>query len=401
MNLDQRAQIVENYVQSKLLDKDGIVLAMINELTARPLRDKEIPDYMTFDRPGAPRKLWKAAFFSYEDSNMATAEYLLANIYKYKATKDKSARDTARQCYKAFQLIADAGSKNAVGVVKPMFGFLPKPYGGAKTAHLSSEVSIDQYMRTMYSLLVYKEVLANKKEAEWIKSFLLACANCWSINNYTFSYFGVVCRWGIHSPHSVAFGLFCAAVGEYLGNKLHKNWFNIFMSRTDAFKKEMSGGEAGLITLSARFLCDIKPELTKTWHAYSKRCIENGFKFLDDNGHTANAGFINCEDNKRGWSKTPHRYWQFLAWQGDIRLPETQLVGACVDYYELTGRDTFLAAAKDLMSMHAENGYVKWIQPHTKQDIPKGYELLANIVSGVNTTAWLRAYWQLKYLGKI
>ncbi|OHB59836.1 MAG: hypothetical protein A2Y12_10625 [Planctomycetes bacterium GWF2_42_9] len=402
MNLDNKATLVENYIQSKLIDRDGIVLAMINELTGKPLNDKEIPDYMTFDNPGAPRNLWKAAFFSYEDSNMATAEYMLANIYKYKVTKDKSALIQAKKCYKAFQLIAQAGAKNCKGVVQPMLGFLPKPYGGAKTAHLSSEVSIDQYMRTMYSLLIYRDMLANKNEIKWINEFLLACANCWSMNNYTFSYFGIICRWGIHSPHSVAFGLFCSALGEYMGEKLHKNWFNIFMSRTDAFKKVMSGGEAGLINLSAKFLCKHKPELTKQWHSYSKQCIKNGFKMLDDKGHTVSPDFISCnKNNKPGWSKIPHRYWQFLSWHGDIRLPETQLAAACVDYYELTGSDMFLPAAKNLMALHMENGYAKWIQPHTKKDIPKGYELLANIVSGINTAAWLRAYWQLKYIGKL
>ncbi len=172
--LQTRAEKIYSLVASKIMDRDGLVYSMILEDGLKPIRDKDIPERVCFNYVDAPKRLWKAGFFGYEDSLMATAEFLLANIYKYQATKDKQSKRLAKKLFNALKSAALASAKYSSWVVKPMLGFLSKPYGGIKNAHLSGEVSVDQYLRVMYSMEVYRDSLAAAAERKWINKFLLA-----------------------------------------------------------------------------------------------------------------------------------------------------------------------------------------------------------------------------------
>ncbi len=396
---------IYSLVVTKMLDRDGLVYSMILEENQRPIRDKDIPDAVCFNCVDAPKKLRKAGFFSYEDSLMATAEFLLANIYKYQVTNDKQAKQLAKKLFGALKSAALAGAKYTGWTVKPMLGFLPKPYGGIKTAHLSGEVSVDQYQRVMYALEIYRDTIASLSERKWIDKFLLACADCWDINNYTFNYMLGICRWGCCSAHSVSFGLYCSAVGINLSSKKqHKGWHEIFMSRLDPlenkFSYSLSDNVACLVAFASKSLCRTIPQERKRWITYAERVCNSSVTGMDKDGYgwlfTFLSGQKKGERIKPHWDKTPQRYWNFLRWRGNIRRPLSQLAGALVDVYELTGKTKYAKRAKDVLAKHGEKGYMKWLEPLTPKDMPKGYEILGKFICGLNTATWLRAYWQLK-----
>ncbi len=397
---------IYSLIASKMMDKDGLVYSMILEEGLRPIRDKDIPERVCFSIVDAPKRLWKSGFFSYEDSLMATAEFLLANIYKYKVTKDKQAKLIAKKLFNALKSAALAGSEYKGWIVKPMLGFLPKPYGGIKNAHLSGEVSVDQYQRVMYALEIYKEELASINERKWIDKFLLACSDCWDVNNYTFNYMLGICRWGCCSPHSVAFGLYCSAIGVSLSDKRqHKSWFDIFMSRLEPLEKtpnySLSDNVACLVAFASKSLCRTMPDEQSRWKRYAERVIKSAISGMDEDGYGWLFTFLSGQ--KKGERITPHweknspsRYWNFLNWRGNIRRPLSQLAGALVDVYELTGKKQYAKLARDVLLKHGKKGYMKWLEPITPNDMPKGYEILGKFVCGLNTATWLRAYWQLK-----
>ncbi len=406
--LRAREEKIYSLIASKMMDKDGLVYSMILEDGLKPIRDKDIPDRVCFNSVDVPRRLWKAGFFGYEDSLMATAEFLLANVYKYRVTGDKRAKQLAKKLFNALKSAALAGSKYSGWVVKPMLGFLPKPYGGIKNAHLSGEVSVDQYQRVMYALEVYREILASTAERKWIDKFLLACADCWDVNNYTFNYMLGICRWGCCAPHSVAFGLYCSAVGMSLSDKRqHKGWFDIFMSRVDPLEKlpsySLSDNVACLVGFASRSLCKTVPQERARWRSSAERVVKSALGGMDEDGYgwlfTFLSGQKKGEQIKPHWDKAPARYWNFLRWRGNIRRPLSQLAGALVDVFELTGNKKYLKLAGQVLSKHGQSGYMKWLEPLSSKDMPKGYEILGKFVCGLNTSVWLRAYWQMQAVG--
>jgi len=405
--LKMREEKIYSLVASKMMDKDGLVYSMILEDTLKPIHDKDIPDRVCFNYVDAPKKLWKAGFFGYEDSLMATAEFLLANIYKYRVTKDKQVKQLANKLFNALKSAALAGAKYNGWIVRPMLGFLPKPYGGINTAHLSGEVSVDQYQRVMYALEIYRNTIASASERKWIDKFLLACADCWDINNYTFNYMLGICRWGCCSAHSVAFGLYCSAIGMNLsGKQQHKGWFEIFMSRVDSLEKNpahsLSDNVACLVAFASKSLCRTVPKEQARWRVYAERIVKSSISGMDKDGYGWLFTFLSGQ--KKGelirphWDKTSHRYWDFLRWRGNIRRPLSQLAGALADVYEITGNEKYSKLAQNVLSKHGEKGYMKWLEPLTPKDMPKGYETLGKFICGLNTATWLRAYWQLKVI---
>lgn len=405
-DLMQREETIFNFVKTKMIDGDGLVYSTINELTKKPFTDEEIPEKICFKSVDAPKHLWRSSFFNYEDGLMATAEFLRTNIYKYQVTGAEESKRLAELNFHALQAVAAAGSSHSGGVVTPMFGFLPKPYGGVESAHLSGEVSVDQYLRVMVALELYRDVMASEEDIIWINEFLVACADCWDVNNYTFNYMQGICRWGCCGAHSVAFALYCSAVGLSLSNKLqHKGWFDVFMSRTDVLERmpdfSYSDNVAALVALSCRGLCATVPAEKTRWGNYVERVFESAVEGMDKDGY--GWIFTHLSGQKKGeliephWEKEGGRYWDFLRWRGNIRRPLSALAGAALDVYEITEDKKYCEFAEKHLARFGDNGYLLHLEPLTPADIPEGYEPFGHSICGLNTAVWLRTYWQLRY----
>ncbi len=403
--LNMREEKISQFIESKMIDSDGLVYSAINELTQKPFTDDELPKEICFKTVDAPEYLWQSAFFNYEDSLMATSEFLRANIYKYQITGDEHIRQLAQTLFQGLKSTALASSKYSGNIVKSMFGFLSKPYGGVKTAHLSGEVSIDQYQRVMVALELYRDTLASDDEKQWIKKFLVACSDCWDINNYTFNYMQGICRWGCCQAHSVAFALYCSAVGMSLsGKEQHKGWFDVFMSRTDVFENmpdfSYSDNVAALVALSCHGLCSSVPEEKSRWSNYAERIYESALGGMDEDGYGWLFTFLSGQ--KKGELLEPHweneggRYWDFLRWRGNIRRPLSALAGAAVDVFELTENSKYLEFAQTQLQRLGTDGYLLHLEPLTSADMPEGYEPFSHSICGLNSAVWLRTYWQLR-----
>jgi len=406
--LDATAETMERFIERHMVDPDGLVYSTINEQTQAAWRDSQIPKRVVFNCVDAPRQLWKAGFFNYEDSNMATAEYLLANVYKHTVSGDRQAAARARRCFEALRAVARQGAKYHGFTVKPALGFLPKPYGGIVHACKCGEVSVDQYQRTMYALETYRDALAAPAQRQWINKFLAACADCWSDNNYSFNYMLGIWRWGILLPHSVAFALYCSAIGRRLSHEhltTHKHWYAIFLERVAPLQRQAqpstTANVAALTAMAMKRLVRLDRARAKQWKRYIANVITWARWSVNEHGYSWLFGFLAGNKHRKKikphWEGT-HRYWNFLAWRGNIFVPAASLPAACLDAYEVVGKPGHLDYALRLLKKLGRREYLKWIKPEGPGDLPEGYEMLGNAISGLNTACWLRAYWQARYL---
>ena len=74
--LEDKAILIGHFTENNLVDPDGLVYSSISEKTKKPWTNDQIPDKVIYNCVDTPKKHWKAHFFGYEDSNMATAEFL-------------------------------------------------------------------------------------------------------------------------------------------------------------------------------------------------------------------------------------------------------------------------------------------------------------------------------------
>jgi hypothetical protein len=398
--LRERADKIERFLENHLVDPDGIIYTMLNEKNMKPFKNAEVLN-VSFKKSSDPAEAW-----GYEDSLMATAEYLMANINKHRLLKDSASLELCRRCFKAIKNLAEAASGCDKGMVRSMFGFLPKPYGGLKNVRNSEEVSIDQYQKIMFSLIDYQQYAAEENERKWIDSFLLACADCWDVNHYAFSYFGRIVRWGVVGRHAIAFGVFCAAVGEKYRPEPHRNWFEIFRYRLAEANKgsaeNISDNCASLVLLSMKYLLKCKPSESGLWNQYATETYDAAKTGIDQNGYAWLFPFI--YKYKTGERIKPHWIpaekagipfeWDFLRWRGNLFRPCSIMATASADMFEMTDRGQYLDYAQELLSMLGEKGYLKHIVAESPEDLPPGYEIMGDMVNGYNTAAWLRAYWQ-------
>lgn len=397
--LEKRAGEVERLAESVLADSDGLIRSGADAGLLRPFRPGELPQCLSL-RP----QLDPVELFSYEDSLMATAEYLLAGLYRNRVQPDSPAAGYCRRSFHAIRQVAEAAASCRRGVVRPMFGFLPKPYGGVRGAADADEVSIDQYQKVMTALLYYQKEQAGPEEHAWIDRFLEGCADCWELNHYTFSYFGSTVRWGACGRHAIAFGAFCSAVGGSFRREPHDCWYGIFRHRAEAEIRRAPGAVsdnmASLVLLAAGFLCERKPEerefwlefATRTWEAARAGCDERGRAWLFPGLYGYSPG-KRIEPHWVSEETSPPCGWEFLRWRGNLFRPCSVLAAAALDLYELTEDGAFLAFAEELL-LRLAPADLNYLLPESPADLPPGYEKLEHMLNGYNAAAWLRAYWQ-------
>ncbi len=405
--LSERANKIFEYMETHMISPCGLVYHTINENTHSAWRDAEIPDNVIYNCIDAPRELWKAGFFNYEDSLMATSEYLIGNLYQYFITHNRTHAEIAKRCFDALKLSAEHSARyEGENVSQPTNGFLSKPYGGANKANLSGEVSIDQYMRTMYAMEFYRDSIASSDETKWINRFLFDCSRCWDMYNYSFNYFKAIVRWATERPHGLAFGLYCSAIGQQMKKYDNQYWFELFLTRLETFQKKIFSGlltdnTAALVVMAMKQLCKFRAQQKDIWTDYCLKAVSSAEQAVQ-NGYGWLFSFLSNQQREEliepHWHTQPHRYWNFLRWRGNIKRPAPSLSGAMADTYEITEQQSLIKKAYSILEDLGKDGYIKWAEPITENDLPKGYEMLGQCVSGLNTACWFRSYWQLRFL---
>jgi len=171
-------QNIRDFIETHMIDDCGLVLSHLNPTTLRPWTSAEIANG-GYDLPSFchPHCADPDAYLAYEDSLMATGEYAHSQVLRYEVTGDAQALVTAGHQVSALLRVLFEGEKFEKG-------FLPKPFGGIRrAAHLSHELSPDQYIKCMAALRAY-ERYAPQSLQRTIDDYLVSIADYFVARNF-------------------------------------------------------------------------------------------------------------------------------------------------------------------------------------------------------------------------
>jgi len=142
------AERYASFVETFMIDGDGLCRSFINAETLAPWRNANlIDDELTDFFQNAPDK---SACLTYENSLMSTSEYTMSCMEQHAATGDPGAYDRASRGIRALLSVAREGRHY-------MPGYLPKPFGGVAGARNSHEISPDQYTKAIRALAQWRD----------------------------------------------------------------------------------------------------------------------------------------------------------------------------------------------------------------------------------------------------
>jgi hypothetical protein len=172
---------MERFVEEKLLDEAGLLRSFLNKDTLRPWTNDELKaagfDFRIlyrFERGKADGVL------AYEDTLMATSEYGLAQLEKYRATGEAVALASAAWEVAALLRVLFEGEQHERG-------YLPKPHGGMRRAGWSHEISPDQIIKGVVTLRAFQPWAPPAQRAT-IDGHLVAIADYFVHRNFVHPY---------------------------------------------------------------------------------------------------------------------------------------------------------------------------------------------------------------------
>jgi hypothetical protein len=174
--LRQRAERIERYAESHMIDPHGVVYTFIDQTTDRPLTDEYLSGFDAYCVSGCT----PAEFYGYENCGMTTGAYMQAMLCRYAVEKDPRALAQARRCFQALKAIYDLGKQMEEG-------FFPKVYG----YRFSNQTSTDQVLYTVMALDQFSPV-ALKTEKKEIDRMITRMVRFWVNREYRYTYFNLV-----------------------------------------------------------------------------------------------------------------------------------------------------------------------------------------------------------------
>lgn len=173
------ARTFQSFVESHLLDADGLVRAYVSPRTLRPFtRDEILPRYIERVRDTCQNSADPAGALTYENSLMATGEFGMSQILRYWQTGSPDALALAHRVVRGVLAVAREGRYY-------MPGYLPKPHGGLAAARYSHEMSTDQYTKAI-AVLYHWLPLAAAEERKEIVSFVADAADFFIARRFRF-----------------------------------------------------------------------------------------------------------------------------------------------------------------------------------------------------------------------
>jgi len=175
--LEDKADRLESFVKSKLIEGHGLVLSFVDSATGKPFRADEFgPAVDRMRHPPALNTEDFGSYFAYENCGMATGAWLASQVCRYVVTGDEEALASARSAaaalfalYEKSQLVAD--------------GFFSKFHEGK----ISREISSDQCVYAMWALDRYS-ALASADEKTAIARMAGGMARFWWDRGYKHPY---------------------------------------------------------------------------------------------------------------------------------------------------------------------------------------------------------------------
>ncbi len=353
-----------------MIDKDGIVLDGVNAQTNKPFTLKECKTvFKEIDAPNRHKRL----YLNYEDSIMATADYMSAQLYRYLTTSEGDAYEIAMRCYTALKKISQQGNKQSIG-------FLPKPYGGIKDTAKSKETSADQYCKAVLAFHQLYEMTSDTKIKKEIKDSIISWADWWESHNFATMYFKQFTVWTY--SHPIAFFLYLMELAyRFSRRKIFRCWYDVFYERRNWLTKipYCSGNMGNMIIRSLHQLIKLRPEHNAIW----KKAIRYNYKLCLKSLH-----------NPTGYAKPNPPHDKNLKYLHGV---STLVASNAVYYAEIFNQYQPIQIAEKILTKTAKSGIIlhtKFLTTPQKKNI----ETPIKKVSGYYMAGWQLAYWHKRYI---
>lgn len=174
--LRQRAEQIEHYVSSHLIDANGIAYTFIDKDSSAPLTDRFFDGYDAYAVDGYT----PAEFYSYENCGMTTGAYAQAMVCRYRVDGSATAIDRARRSIDGLRSIYECGRQLEEG-------FFPKIYGG----RFSLQTSTDQVLYAVMAMDRFSDI-ATPAEKRQIDRMISQMIRFWTNRSYRYTYFNLV-----------------------------------------------------------------------------------------------------------------------------------------------------------------------------------------------------------------
>lgn len=349
-------RVMHAFVVHRMLDQDGLCRSFLCAATVAPWTNADLAKtdqrILTDMFQNSPDK---AGCLTYENALMATGEFAVSQIVRYRVTKDNAAREMARRAIRAILGVVQAGRHY-------MPGWLPKPFGGLRTARDSHETSTDQYTKAIVALHTWRP-LADEAERSQIDRFFVDAAEFFIARKFrlAFRHRTIVTA----DTHQHALGLFVPLVvlaAQVSGQASYREHLATFRSAMDAA---------------------LKNEVLANFNMTS--LIVEGYQVALQAGHRDPT-----------LARTIVTLWE----RGARRIDETGAAYASFDPQRREPQSTRLAAAATIVkalepATRATELAVK-VLGREREPQTMTHSLLPETIDEVAITSWLVAYWRLR-----
>lgn len=180
-DLSPLEKVMHDFVTRRMMDDDGLCRSMLCAATGAPWSNEDLAKMdqrrlidMFQNSPD------KAGCLSYENAIMATSEFAISQILRFRVTKEDASRELAHRCIKGLLAVIEEGRHY-------MPGWLPKPLRGLSHARDSHEMSVDQYTKAIVALHAWRP-LADVKEKAVIDRFFVDAADFFIARKWRHAY---------------------------------------------------------------------------------------------------------------------------------------------------------------------------------------------------------------------
>ena len=391
-DLAQRAEQITRFMETHMIDGDGLVYATIRHQTLKPFRKEDIAgqDYYPYYYHTS---IDNTTAINYEDTEMVTADYMDSQLLRYRSTGEAEALAIARRCYEALRRVIREGNTVARGI-------LPKPYGGLRHVAKSRSFSIDQYTKVMLALERFREREATAKERADIARVLVDFAHWWCRQMFTPPFRELyAARIGQSwAPHNYGFKFYLTSLAWRLSrDPLYKHWLGVFLQDKNEIFKYRNPASANMADLAIRSLLrvrDLVPQEQRLWNRAIRHTWTLGKRALSRDYYQLPGHCIGQDTRYPHFlpGRTPFYGWSFERWISRMRYgASTALASAGLAAADIVkDRDLCLR----ILDRRGRDGYIMYLFDEDGRQIHHRHRFLREAICGYSNAAWLRAYWE-------
>ncbi len=408
--LRQRAEQIEHYAESHLIDPHGVVYTFIDKTTDQPLTDQFFAGFDAYSVPGYT----PTEFYGYENCGMTTGAYMQALLCRYAVEKDDRALDRARRCFAALKAVYEMGRQLAEG-------FFPKVYG----YRFSTQTSTDQVLYAVMALDRFWPV-ATESEQKEIDRIIMHMVRFWVDRQYRYTYFNLTdMQWPLarfpsllllafkHSgdpmfkqeyDRLLAMGVNRQPGEQQLGPKLSGDWPpSEYEQSQQAWCISNIAGCVAMDVMELDYLLRTDPgnEWSATWRASAEQMWREGSLALAPNGKEYSSFLVDFKTREARRPKPglieDKNYvdldsWAFSRYIHGARSGlSTMIARSGVQICRHQSANAEIAAAVNHILKALD------VEDLTYYDEPERfappYRYLTNFISGDAVSNWLWAYW--------